>query len=308
MLRRSMHSTIRRPLGVTLLALPFLWIGGFGSLIFPIFLVTGASYMAWEQIAPGFLQSRHALLVTTGVVFSCVWYAGYLLYAYIGIGFWKLWPKARIAAIWVHALLIVSGLGIMALFRGLSLLIGFGAFILAAGLFILAAGFGLAVIWYLRRPTVVWTFAAAEAERRSLPMPPPPAQVNTPPPWVMVSVGLALCVIVGGTFVTSLLIGIQHMFKRSEVYSAALQRAQDSPCVTKRLGKPIAAHGFISGNINEVNSAGSAELEIPVRGNQGSGTLKVSASRNDGQWSIDELTVYDSDGQVHLAPTTDVCN
>jgi hypothetical protein len=50
-----MNAGRKRPLGVTLMALPFLWIGCGGAVFFPIILLTGALNDALGTLLSGFV-------------------------------------------------------------------------------------------------------------------------------------------------------------------------------------------------------------------------------------------------------------
>src|ERR1700733_10677053 len=84
-----MNDRHKRPLGITLLALPFLWIGCLGTLIFPIFLLTGAIRQLVDGLTIDFIQSEN-LRLAIACVLALVWFGGYVLYAFIGFGLWKL--------------------------------------------------------------------------------------------------------------------------------------------------------------------------------------------------------------------------
>jgi len=97
---------------------------------------------------------------------------------------------------------------------------------------------------------------------------------------------VALLVVIGiGAFVE----GIEKLIKSSSVYSDAFARARSSPAVTAALGTPLSDSFFVAGNISEEDSSGSARFMIPISGPKGSGHLSVSATREQGQWHIDDL-------------------
>jgi hypothetical protein len=81
----KMNDRRKRPLGITLLALPFLWIGCIGTLIFPILVLTGAV----GQLSEAFLAERiqsDGLRLAVATLLTLIWFGGYVLYGFIGFG------------------------------------------------------------------------------------------------------------------------------------------------------------------------------------------------------------------------------
>jgi hypothetical protein len=105
MLLRKMISQKKRPVGVTLLAAMFLWIGCLGTIFFPIILLSGGTTTLWGLIAPEAIHSQLLLQITSYLFFS-VWFLFYVAYAVIGFGLWKLRNWARRS---VLALTVVGG-------------------------------------------------------------------------------------------------------------------------------------------------------------------------------------------------------
>ncbi|NJN68336.1 MAG: hypothetical protein HC884_17310 [Chloroflexaceae bacterium] len=87
--------------------------------------------------------------------------------------------------------------------------------------------------------------------------------------------------------------GVFGALKSSEVYLAALERAQQDPRVTSELGTPIEPGMMVSGSISFDGSSGNADLSIPLTGPNNSGTLHVVAEKRGETWnySVMEVTV-----------------
>jgi hypothetical protein len=289
-----MNDRRKRPLGITLLALPFLWIGCIGTLIFPIFLFTGAVGQLWDAFLADHIQSD-SLRLAVATLLTLIWLGGYVLYAFIGFGLWKLRKWAWWAAVIVHwislAMCIAAGVVIASTLAKQPLL----AIPLAIGLMVPLA----VILWYLYRPHVRIAFqleVAAEA--------PPPVVASAParrkiPLWIKVTTS----VVIGfALFAGSIFWAVESMFRSSDVYALTLKDAQQAPCVISKLGTPVEAKGMMSGSMSESNSEGSADLQIPVRGPKGKAELQVSAKKSAGSWQIDSL-VLDQDGdQSQLLP------
>src|SRR5580692_5004184 len=107
-----MNDRHKRPLGITLLALPFLWIGCLGTLIFPILLLTGGV----GQLSEAFLAQRiqsDGLRFAVATLLTLIWFGMYVLYGFIGLGLWRLRKWAWWAAVivqWISiAMCIAAG-------------------------------------------------------------------------------------------------------------------------------------------------------------------------------------------------------
>lgn len=93
--------------------------------------------------------------------------------------------------------------------------------------------------------------------------------------------------------------GITSAFRSSDVYQEALQTAQNDPDVIAALGSPVRAGWFVAGSLETSGLSGEADLRIPVRGPDGSGTLYVQARRESGVWHYYTLAVVvDGSGQT----------
>jgi hypothetical protein len=296
----------KRPLGITLLALLFLWIGCLGTLIFPIMILTGGVGQTWNLIAPNLIHS-HALNPIAASLFSLTWYAAYVLYAFIGFGLWKLRKWA------LRAVTIVQWIGLAG---GL-----IGVIVAARIQPVLAISFGIGtlapfggLLWYLKRSHVRYAFEPQTDHPvisfESGPPPPPlPPSQSTPQRkvWVQVTIALGICVAFFALFGGSIFFAVEKMFHSSDAYKMALSRAQTSPCIIDKLGSPLVAKWMTSGNLSENGSGGSADFEIPLRGPLGEGELDVSATKNAGSWTITSLSLIHDQGQIHLLPVASPC-
>jgi len=98
----------KRPIGVTLLALVFLWIGCGGTLFFPVIVFSGGFSQLWEHLASGWIQSP-LLMKIASVFLTSIWFLFYVAYAFIGFGLWKLKDWARKSVVIICAAEIVIG-------------------------------------------------------------------------------------------------------------------------------------------------------------------------------------------------------
>jgi hypothetical protein len=84
-------------------------------------------------------------------------------------------------------------------------------------------------------------------------------------------------------------VGIFALIGNSEVCQIAVQQAQSNPAVAERLGQPIKRGLLVSGNIETSGPSGRANLEIPLSGPRGKGTLYAVAVRSVGIWKFEVL-------------------
>jgi len=154
------------------------------------------------------------------------------------------------------------------------------------------------IVWYLFRPRVRFAFSA-EAQ-------PGVDSSNSGIPEGMSTGGKALTVIAGiatfGLFVGFLLVTIESELRRSQIYETTLNKAGQSPCVAAKEGIPFAPGWFVTGSLTESRVEGSADLEIPIHGPKGNGTLVVSGKKQDGTWSIADLTLQQNGRDIGLLP------
>jgi hypothetical protein len=292
-----MHPHPSRPIGITLLSLLFLWIGCIGTLFFPIMILAGGTGQLSNLLESGMIHS-HVLSVTLTCVFAILWFGCYVLYAWIGFGLWKLRLAALKGTIVVHWFGIAMGLAA-------SIVLLRYAPVLALGIGVWTVGIFGGILWYLMRPRVRWPFEVTFAASRGLPIPPLPSTSGLAS-WKTIAIGVSVATIIVATFTISLLYTVQKVLRSSAAYEIALKQAQSSPCAAAKLGTPFIAKGLISGTL-EGGSNGSADLEIPVRGPNAEGSLHVVAVEREGTWSITDLTLEHSEGQIHVFPVPSSC-
>jgi len=83
----NMPSTMKRPVGVTILALVFLWIGFGGAVVFPFIAGSDVFTTPWDDFAEKVIHSEAWLRITLYLL-ETLWYLVYIAYAIIGLGLW----------------------------------------------------------------------------------------------------------------------------------------------------------------------------------------------------------------------------
>ena len=137
------------------------------------------------------------------------------------------------------------------------------------------------------------------------PAPPPPPPPFTPAPqpqpaswwsrnwkW-FVPTGCCLTpLVLAGAFFAFLVIVIFGAMKQSDAYKIAVARAKADQRVTNALGTPVEEGGFLWGSSIEVSgSSGEADLNIPISGPKGKGTIYAVATKSAGDWTFSKLAV-----------------
>ncbi len=103
--------------------------------------------------------------------------------------------------------------------------------------------------------------------------------------------GCATILVLFVAFICAIVGIVMVSMKSSDVYSMALQKAQSNEQVVQRLGAPIDAGWWASGNINVQPGSGNADMRFPISGPKGKATLYVEATKALGQWNFSNLVV-----------------
>lgn len=272
----NMNPKRNRPIGVTLIALAFLWIGCCGSLFLPIIGLTGGMSSLW-RLALGSMIHSEAWLRAVSYVLNSVWFLLYVLYAVIGFGLWKLKDWARKSILGIAIVGVIAGLVVSLVFvRPIILAIS------VIGIAVVEFGW---LSWYLMRPRVRYAFGVWNRYSSAGEWIEPPGLSKRG----KLGIGTLATASVVVLFVIPLFFGVDAMMRSSDAYKLTMNTAQASPCVTNALGSPLEPGWMMGGSITESSIEGSAELSIPVRGPKGKGSLDVQAKKLNGNWRIDSL-------------------
>jgi hypothetical protein len=285
-----MNPKQKRPVGITLLAAAFLWIGCLGTLFFPIIVFSGGTTTLWRLIAGGVIHSESWLRITS-YLFVSTWFLFYVAYAFIGFGLWKLrnWARKAILAL-MEFFAVVSILA-------LPFLVRLAAMAIAAVIY--TSLFFAWTVWYLKRPRVCFAFGAwPSACNEVLPAEPPPGLSQMGKAWVTVAIVASFVLGIG-----SLMVAVESIIHSSEIYKMTLKEAQGSPCVSIEFGVPLNPGWMTTGSTEESNAEGSANLNIPVRGPKGKGSLELEAEKQSGVWKINSLVLVHDSKRIKIEPS-----
>lgn len=91
-------------------------------------------------------------------------------------------------------------------------------------------------------------------------------------------------------YIIILLFGITSFMKNSDAYIISMNKAQNNRIVIDNLGFPLETDGLIGGSIELHNSTGNCDIQIPVKGSKGKGTIFVIAVKK-GEWKFSKMSV-----------------
>jgi len=77
--------------------------------------------------------------------------------------------------------------------------------------------------------------------------------------------------------------------RSSDPYREAVAAVRDNASSRRLLGAPVEPGWYVTGYVEGVNSHGRAKLRFPVSGPRSEGTVRLSASRNAGEWAFSML-------------------
>lgn len=106
-----------------------------------------------------------------------------------------------------------------------------------------------------------------------------------------VPTGCLSLIIIAGAFIATLVFGIMSIMKDSDAYKGAMNEVRQNKIIKEKLGEPIESDGMVSGSINVTNNNGNCDIQIPIKGSKGTGTIFVVATKR-GKWKYSELSVY----------------
>ena len=147
--------------------------------------------------------------------------------------------------------------------------------------------------------------AAVEPEHVVKPPTPPQtakaaAEAKKKGKWVLVGVVaiISLCIACIGVF----MVVIFSIMRSSDAYQLAIETMKNDPTAQQVLGVPIKDGIFITGSVEDNGSSGNADLEIPVNGGNQSGTLYVTAVKEENTWRLTYLMLNAGGQEYQLVP------
>jgi len=119
-------------------------------------------------------------------------------------------------------------------------------------------------------------------------MPPPPKKSR---PWLWLGLGCGGLIVAVIAFVAILLTTVFGSMRNSTPYKESVARAQHDPRVIEALGTPVSPGYIFGGQVNTHNNDGDAGFGIPLHGPKGGATMVVKATKTNGKWTYQIMTV-----------------
>ena len=92
-------------------------------------------------------------------------------------------------------------------------------------------------------------------------------------------------------FVFAIFGTVSTAVRNSDAYQVGMAQARANPQVVAALGEPIESGWMIQGSINVNGQSGDVDVQIPISGPKGSGTLYVVGRRSAGRWQYSTMAV-----------------
>ena len=88
-----------------------------------------------------------------------------------------------------------------------------------------------------------------------------------------------------------LVAGVFAGIKSSWPYTEAVRMARENPSVVEALGEPIRPGWLVGGSMHMNRDSAEADLAIPIRGSENSGTIHVHARKRGDRWAFEVAVV-----------------
>ncbi|MNK53032.1 Cytochrome oxidase complex assembly protein 1 [compost metagenome] len=108
--------------------------------------------------------------------------------------------------------------------------------------------------------------------------------------WLIPS-GCLTLLILFGLFIGGIFYEVTSIIKDSDAYKESMTAVQNNKLVVEKLGSPIETDGMVSGNVTSTNDVRTCDVQVPIKGPKGKGTLFVVGEKR-GKWKYSEMSVY----------------
>lgn len=92
-------------------------------------------------------------------------------------------------------------------------------------------------------------------------------------------------------FIAGIFFEVTSIIKDSDAYKESITAVQNNKIVVEKLGSPIETDGMVSGSVASTNDVRTCDVQIPIKGPKGKGTLFVVGEKR-GKWKYREMSVY----------------
>lgn len=108
--------------------------------------------------------------------------------------------------------------------------------------------------------------------------------------WFVPS-GCLTLLILFGLFIGGIFYEVTSVIKDSDAFKESMTAVQNNKLVVEKLGSPIETDGMVSGNVTSNNNVRTCDVQVPIKGPKGKGTLFVVGEKR-GKWKYTEMSVY----------------
>jgi hypothetical protein len=108
--------------------------------------------------------------------------------------------------------------------------------------------------------------------------------------WFVPS-GCLTLLLLFGLFIGGIFYEVTSIIKDSDAYKESMTAVQNNKFVVEKLGSPIETDGMVSGNVTSNNDVRTCDVQVPIKGPKGKGTLFVVGEKR-GTWKYSEMSVY----------------
>ncbi|MBF0597753.1 cytochrome c oxidase assembly factor Coa1 family protein [Faecalibacter rhinopitheci] len=104
------------------------------------------------------------------------------------------------------------------------------------------------------------------------------------------------CLSTIGLFVVGIIlfgiIGFSKIFNgNNDVKSKAIDLINNEQVIVQQLGSPIDSNGMMQGAISTTNDGGNADISVPLKGPNGTGTTFIKAVKVNDEWNYERIAV-----------------
>ena len=104
------------------------------------------------------------------------------------------------------------------------------------------------------------------------------------------------CLSTIGLFVVGIIlfgiIGFSKIFNgNNDVTSKAIDLINNEQVIVQQLGSPIDSNGMMQGAISTTNDGGNADISVPLKGPNGTGTMFIKAVKVNDKWNYERIAV-----------------
>ncbi|MBL0737003.1 hypothetical protein JI750_08925 [Flavobacterium sp. GN10] len=108
--------------------------------------------------------------------------------------------------------------------------------------------------------------------------------------WLIPS-GCLTLIILAALFIGGIFYEVTSVLKDSEAYKESMLAVENNKLVVEKLGSPVETDGMVSGVVTSHNNVRACDVQVPLKGPKGKGTLFVVGEKR-GTWKYSEMSVY----------------